>query len=115
MLVPRSLFARVTLIIVVGLAVAQLLTFAAIRYERGTAMRGRRMGGIEVDIASSVAILDRLPAAEREGWLARLERRNYRFALGGNVAAGIEPDSPSSQQFATAIVDALRPFDVVKV
>jgi len=38
-LVPRSLFARVALIIVVGLAIAQGLTFALIRYERGSAMR----------------------------------------------------------------------------
>ncbi|RSZ39708.1 MULTISPECIES: ATP-binding protein [unclassified Variovorax] len=113
-LLPRSLFSRVTLIIVVGLAIAQLLTFAAIRYERGVAMRELMMIGIERDIASSVAILDRLPAAEREGWLARLERRNYHFALGGS-AQGVPPDTPLSQQFATAITDAMRPFGIVKV
>lgn len=111
---PRSLFSRVTLIIVVGLAIAQLLTFASIRYERGIAMRELMMTGIERDIASSVAILDRLPAAEREGWLARLERRNYRFVLGG-TARGTAPDTPMSQQFATAIADAMRPFRIVKV
>jgi len=113
-LLPRSLFSRVTLIIVVGLAIAQLLTFMAIGYERGIAMRELMMIGIERDIASSVAILDRLPAAEREGWLARLERRNYRFVLGGN-AQGKAPDTPSSQQFATAIADAMRPFEIVKI
>ncbi|WP_432731123.1 ATP-binding protein [Variovorax sp. W6] len=113
-LLPRSLFSRVTLIIVVGLAIAQLLTFMAIGYERGIAMRELMMIGIERDIASSVAILDRLPAAEREGWLARLERRNYRFMLGGS-AEGKAPDTPSSQQFATAITDAMRPFEIVKV
>ncbi|HEX7866380.1 MAG TPA: ATP-binding protein [Variovorax sp.] len=113
-LLPRSLFSRVTLIIVVGLAIAQLLTFTAIRYERGIAMRELMMIGIERDIASSVAILDRLPAAEREGWLARLERRNYHFALGGS-AQGTQPDTPMSQQFATAITDAMRPFEIVKV
>lgn len=113
-LLPRSLFSRVTLIIVVGLAIAQLLTFMAIGYERGIAMRELMMIGIERDIASSVAILDRLPAAEREGWLARLERRNYRFVLGGN-AQGKTPDTPSSQQFATAIADAMRPFEIVKI
>jgi len=113
-LFPRSLFSRVTLIIVVGLAIAQLLTFAAIRYERDMALRELMMIGIERDIASSVAILDRLPAAERAGWLEKLERRNYRFVLGGS-AEGTEPTSPLSQQFATAIVDALRPFEIVKV
>lgn len=113
-LLPRSLFYRVTLIIVVGLAVAQLLTFAAIRYERNMALRELMMIGIERDIASSVAILDRLPAAERASWLDRLERRNYRFVLGGS-AEGSEPGSPASRQFAAAIVEAMRPFEIVKV
>jgi signal transduction histidine kinase len=113
-LLPRSLFSRVTLIIVVGLAVAQLLTFAAIRYERNLALRELMMIGIERDIASSVAILDRLPAAERAGWLDRLERRNYRFVLGGSAEGG-EPGSEASRQFAKAIVDAMRPFEIVKV
>ena len=48
-----------------ALAIAQLLTFMAIGYERGIAMRELMMIGIERDIASSVAVLDRLPAAER--------------------------------------------------
>jgi signal transduction histidine kinase len=113
-LVPRSLFSRVTLIIVVGLAIAQLLTFAAIRYERDMAMRELMMTGIERDIASSVAILDRLLAAERPSWLEKLERRNYRFVLGG-MAEGVAPRSLLSQQFATAIVEAMRPFEIVKV
>jgi signal transduction histidine kinase len=113
-LVPRSLFARVTLIIVVGLAVAQLLTFAAIRYERGLALRDLMMNGVERDIASSVAILDRLPAVERASWLDRLERRNYRFVLGGSVT-GTAPDWPPLQQFTAAVVGALHPFEVVKV
>jgi len=113
-LLPASLFSRVTLIIVVGLAVAQLLTFAAIRYERNMALRELMMIGIERDIASSVAILDRLPAAERAGWLDRLERRNYRFVLGGSAEGG-EPRSEPSRQFAKAIVDAMRPFEIVKI
>jgi signal transduction histidine kinase len=112
-LVPRTLFARVTLIIVVGLAVAQLLAFASIRYERGLALRELMMLGIERDIASSVAILDRLPASERDAWLARLERRNYRFELGAS-AVGAQVASPAAQRFVKAIVDAMRPFEVVK-
>ncbi|MGJ7497284.1 ATP-binding protein [Variovorax sp. RT4R15] len=111
---PGTLFSRVTLIIVIGLTIAQLLTFAAIRYERGIAMRELMMNGLERDIASSVAILDRLPAADREGWLSRLERRNYRFALGGSVT-GAAPESPPLKEFAAAIVQAVHPFEVVKV
>jgi signal transduction histidine kinase len=111
-LVPRSLFARVALIIVVGLAIAQGLTFALIRYERGSAMRELMMNNIERDIASSIAILDRVPAGERAGWLARLERRNYRFELGTGVQGAL-PSSPFTVPFAAAITQALEPYEVV--
>lgn len=113
-LTPRTLFSRMTLIIVLGLAIAQALTFVAIQIERGIAMRELMMIGIERDIASSIAILDRLPADERGAWLARLERRNYRFALDGHVD-GEPPRSSSSRQFAAAITDALQPFEVVRM
>lgn len=113
-LAPRSLFARVTLIIVGGLAVAQLLTFAEIRHERGVALRELMMLGIERDIGSSVAILDWLPAADRQNWLKRLERRNYHFLL-GEAADGPQPGSVQSREFAAAIVNALHPFEVTRV
>jgi signal transduction histidine kinase len=112
-LVPRSLFARVALIIVIGLLVAQGLTFALIRTERDTAMHELMMTNIERDIASSIALLDRLPAGERADWLERLERRNYRFELGGTVQGG-PPDQAFTRPFAAAIVNALRPFEVLR-
>lgn len=113
-LLPRTLFARVAVIIVVGLAVAQGLAYVSIRTERGMALRELMMTGIERDIASSVAILDRLPANERADWLDRLERRNYRFAIGGAVE-GHEPETRTMRAFADAIVHALRPFEVRRV
>jgi signal transduction histidine kinase len=113
-LAPRSLLARVTIIMVVGLAIAQVLTFAFIRYERGAATREMMMTNIERDIGSSIAIIDRLPATERPAWFARLERRNYRFELGNDVEG-----SPVSGTFRTAlaaaIAKALRPFEVVRL
>ena len=84
-LLPRTLFGRVTLVIVLGLALAQLLAFAAIRYERGQALQALMMDSVEREIATTVALLDRLPAAERPAWLPRLERRNYRLELAGPV------------------------------
>jgi signal transduction histidine kinase len=113
-LLPRSLFSRVTLVIVAGLAIAQLLAFASIRHERGMALRELMMAGIERDIGSSIAILDRLPAAERERWLGRLERRNYRFELEGEVQ-GSPPHTASARDFAAAIEQALRPYEVRQV
>jgi signal transduction histidine kinase len=112
--IPRSLFARVTLIIVIGLAMAQALTFTAIQYERGIALRTLMMVGIERDIASSIMILDRVPAAERGDWLERLERRNYRFLLKGDVE-GAAPRSETMIAFTSAITEALKPFQVEKV
>lgn len=111
---PGTLFARVALIIVIGLAITQLLAFASIRYERGLAMRALMMSGIEMDIASSVAILNRLPAAERADWLDRLERPNYRFALKGTVQ-GASPASALMRSFAAAITEAVQPFPVIEV
>jgi signal transduction histidine kinase len=99
---------------VAGLALAQLLTYVAIRYERGMALRELMMIGVERDIASSVAILDRLPAAEREQWLGRLERRNYRFLLSAEIGDA-HPPSDALQPFTRAIVNALRPFDVDRI
>ncbi|ARN20208.1 ATP-binding protein [Piscinibacter gummiphilus] len=113
-LMPRTLFARVTLVIVVGLAVAQLLAFASIRHERGQALRELMMTGVELDIASSVAILNRLPAPERAGWLDRLARPNYRFVLEGWVD-GEPPASPVLRGFTEAIENALRPYPVTRV
>ncbi|WP_280155824.1 ATP-binding protein [Piscinibacter sp. XHJ-5] len=113
-LLPQSLFSRVTLIIVLGLAIAQALAFISIRHERGIALRELMMAGIERDIASSIAILDRLNADERASWLGKLARRNYRFTLDGDVQ-GPPPHTASASEFAKAFVEALRPYAALKV
>ena len=33
------------------------------------------------DVASSIAILERIPPEERKDWLPKIERKNYRYAL----------------------------------
>jgi signal transduction histidine kinase len=76
-------------------------------------MRELMMNNIERDIASSIAILDRVPAGERANWLAKLERRNYRFELGADVQ-GAAPSSPFTVPFAEAIEQALAPYEVVR-
>jgi len=111
---PRTLFARVTLMIVIGLAVAQGLTFALVQYEREMTLRSLMMAGIELDIASSAAILNRLPASERPDWLERLQRPNYSFEVNGAVR-GEAPQNPELRDFSDAIVEALRPFPVTRL
>ncbi|MDR3018570.1 MAG: HAMP domain-containing protein [Delftia acidovorans] len=110
-LLPRTLFGRVTLVIVLGLALAQLLAFAAIRYERGQALQALMMDSVEREIATTVALLDRLPAAERPAWLPRLERRNYRLELAGPVDTP-PPTDAALRGFADALTAALQPYPV---
>ncbi len=113
-LLPRTLLARVTLLVVLGMAVAQLLTYVAIRYERGQTLMNMMIRGVEHDIASSVAILDRLPADERGAWLERLERPNYRFSLEGGIETA-PPTSPDLVRFVDVLTNAMRPYPVLAV
>ncbi|MFZ4874245.1 sensor histidine kinase [Janthinobacterium sp. Mn2066] len=99
---PRSLFARLMLISLSGLAVAYALSFTVTFYERGLATRSLMLGDMEQDVASSVALLDRLPAHERAQWLPRLERRTYSFMLGPGLP-GAAPDAHLSELLAASI------------
>lgn len=113
-LMPSSLLARVTILVVLGMTVAQLLTFAAIRYERGQTLMNLMIRGVEHDIASSVAILDRLPPAERESWLQRLERQNYQFSLDAVVSTE-PPTAPDMVRFVEILTNAMQPYPVEAV
>ena len=79
---PRTLFARLALILCVGLVMAQTLSFWLTMTERDQAVSDMMMGNIERDVSTAVVLLDRLPADERASWLPRLARRNYTFVLG---------------------------------
>lgn len=111
---PTTLLARAMLLVVLGMALAQLLTYAAIRHERGQTLMNLMLSGVERDIASSVAILDRLPAQERAAWFQRLERPNYSFALEGSVDTP-PPTAPALARFAEVVAQALQPFPVLAV
>jgi signal transduction histidine kinase len=104
--IPRSLFARITLILCVGLAAAQGLSFWLTVMERDRVTLDIMTGYVEREVLSSVALLDHLPAAQRERWLPQLARRSYRFVLGPGIA-GVAPDAELSQRFAAAITAGL--------
>ncbi|QGZ42990.1 HAMP domain-containing protein [Pseudoduganella flava] len=74
--------------------------------ERDKATVNIMTGYVEREVVSSVALLDHLPAAQRERWLPRLARRSYRFVLGPGLA-GLPPDAELSQRFAQAITDGI--------
>lgn len=78
---PRTLASRLWLVFLVGLILAQSLMFAAQYYERYQSTKTAMLGNFEHDTATSIAILDRLPAAERLEWTKRLQRRNYDYLL----------------------------------
>lgn len=78
---PRTLASRLSLIFLIGLILAQALSFGAQYYERYESAKNTMLGNLETDVSTSLAILDRLPADERPNWLQRLERANYNYLL----------------------------------
>src|SRR6218665_1521752 len=46
------------------------------------------VGTLESDLATSIAVIDRLPPTERPLWLDRLSRGNYRLLLGPGLPGG---------------------------
>ena len=103
---PRTLASQLSLIFLISLVCAHGLSFSAQFYERYISARTAMLGNLENDVATSVAILDRLPADERASWLPRLDRQNYRYLL--NAGETGEPmRSDDVPMAATSIADAL--------
>jgi len=103
-LLPRTLSARLVLILLAGLLLAHALSFGLLFYERAMATRSMMLTNLEEDASVSVALLERLSPAERAEWLPRLERRTYRYLL-----RPAQPGTPLSSQRAeqvTALIDA---------
>lgn len=101
-LLPRSLFGRVALILFLGLAVAHLFSFGLVLYERMQTSRAMMVAYVAQDVATSVAMLERMPPAERAGWVDRLNRPNYRYTLTDLPAA-----APANNAFAHSLASAL--------
>ena len=78
---PRSLFGRLMLIWLLGLAVVLAVSSWLYLGERGRAVRDMMFEHMALDVISVVALMDSLPPAQRPGWLKRLERPRYRFLL----------------------------------
>ncbi|EPA1377827.1 TPA: HAMP domain-containing protein [Raoultella ornithinolytica] len=114
---PASLRSRLMLMIFFTLLLANALTLSLLLYERMSSARSVMLGNLEYDVATSVAILDRLPAAERPQWLARLARGNYRYRLSAGVS-GHYPDSWRSRDAVRSLQEALSgsyPVSIIAV
>lgn len=101
---PRTLASRLSLIFLIGLILAQALSFGAQYYERYESAKNTMLGNLETDVSTSIAILDRLPADERKSWLQQLERRNYRYLLDEGSPGVALSDTPIA---VTSIKDAI--------
>ncbi|MBD9589064.1 HAMP domain-containing histidine kinase [Pseudomonas sp. PDM03] len=101
---PRTLASRLSLIFLIGLILAQVLSFGAQYYERYESAKNTMLGNLETDVSTSIAILDRLPAEERMSWLKQLDRRNYRYLLDEGSPGTAMSDTPIAM---TSIKDAI--------
>ena len=105
---PRTLGSRLFLILLAGLLLAQGLTFSVQFLERYMAAKAVMLNTLENDVATSVAIFDRLPASERADWLKRLDRGTYRFELGAGLP-GIDTLTDQGAGIAAKIRQAVDP------
>ena len=84
---PRSLLARLLIVVLPGLLLANALSLTLVMIERMHSARTVMLGNLEYDVATSVAILDRLPASERAARLPRLERVTTAIFWGREIPA----------------------------
>ena len=103
---PRSLLTRLLLIVLLGLLLANAMTLASLMTERLSSAKSVMLGNLEYDVATSVAILDRLPATERPQWLAKLARGNYHYLLSAG-SSGPYPTSWRSRDAVRSLQETL--------
>ncbi|CAJ96566.1 Signal transduction histidine kinase [Cupriavidus necator] len=99
---PRTMGARLFLILLAGLIVAHGLSFGVLFAERYITARKVMLGTLETDVSTSIAILDRLPAAERPQWLRHVNRGAYQYILGPGL-----PGVPEMSAQATEVADRI--------
>lgn len=103
---PSTLRARLFVILLLGLAVAYGLSFTVLFVERSMSAKAVMLGTLESDVATSIAVLDRLPADQRADLLDRLSRGNYRFELGPGLQ-GVPDDSSKGKEIGGRIQEAI--------
>lgn len=79
---PLTMATRLYIIIFAGFILAQGLSLALLFAERHESSVKLMLNTVEHDVATSVMILDSVPAEKRPAWLERLARDNYHYLLG---------------------------------
>ena len=103
---PKTLASRLLLILLLGLLLANGLTLSLLLLERSQSAKAMMLGNLEYDVATNVAILDRLPADERPAWATRLERVNYHYLL-QQGQSGPFPSEKRLRETAHSLMTAL--------
>ncbi len=78
---PRSLFARLMLIWLIGMALVLAVSLALFLGERERIGRSALFEGVAQEIASVAELLDNMSPPERERWIDDIGRRRLRLAL----------------------------------
>lgn len=78
---PRSLFARLMLIWLIGMALVLAVSLALFFGERERIGRSALFEGVAQEIASVADLLDSMSPPERERWIDEIGRRRLRLAL----------------------------------
>lgn len=101
-----SLAGRIVALLGLGLLLAYALSSGAWLAERGDAMGRMTHAYLGRDVATAVAVLERLPDAERPRWLEKLARPNYRYELAA-APADLAP-SPLADSLAQTLAREVR-------
>ncbi|AEU35858.1 ATP-binding protein [Granulicella mallensis] len=97
----HTLGSRLFLIFFIGLTTAYALSFCALFLERYITAKTMMLGNLKTDVATSIAILDQLPANQRQDWIPRLNRKTYQYVLSPGLVGSPETGSPGTEIAAT--------------
>ncbi|NTV09789.1 MAG: two-component sensor histidine kinase, partial [Zoogloea sp.] len=89
-MLPRSLFARIMLIWLAGIAFVLSVSMWLYLGERSHMTRQNVFEHITGGVTTAVRVLERLPSAERQGWLAQLGSKRMLFRL-STPPGGLDP------------------------
>jgi signal transduction histidine kinase len=112
---PRSLFARLMLIWLVGIALVLAVSLALFVGERERIGRSALFEGVAQEIATVADLLDSMSPPERERWIDEIGRRRLRLALApaprspASARRGPPPAGRPARGDAAAPGDAVHP------
>jgi signal transduction histidine kinase len=106
---PRTLAARLLLILAFGMLAAHALSFGLLFYERYEVTSSMLLTNVEHDVVVAVHSLDQLRAQDREAMLPVLRRRTVEFLLAPGVQGRAPLESKLARDMTDRIAGALGP------